>query len=181
MLCSLVYAWRMRNTLLLLIFFISLPLCAGEVYKWTNAEGEVIYSDTYQEGAERIRVIGSKQPSAGAESQEQGDAQANTQDEAGYERLEIVQPENDATVRSNEGKVSVKLALTPTLGEGHSVKISIDGKELPGDVRSTQFTLNNLNRGTHSLATRIVDADGNVVISSNSVSFHLRQASILTP
>jgi FlaG/FlaF family flagellin (archaellin) len=165
-----------------MIFFISLPLCAREVYKWTNAEGVVIYSDTYQEGAERIRVTGSKLPSPpAAGSQEQGDAQANTQDGTGYERFEIVQPENDATVRSNEGKVSVKLALTPTLAEGHSVKISIDGKELPGDVRSTQFTLNNLNRGTHSLATRVVDADGNVVISSNSVSFHLRQDSILTP
>ncbi len=176
----------MRSLVLILIFFVSLPLYARDVYKLTNADGEVIYSDTYQVGAERVRVIGTKSASSPADAngdQEQGDAQANAQGAQGvegYQSLEIVQPENDATVRSNEGTVSVSLALTPTLVEGHSVKITIDGKELPGEVRSTQFTLNNLNRGNHTLETRIVDASGSVVIRSNRINFDLRQASILT-
>jgi FlaG/FlaF family flagellin (archaellin) len=173
----------MRSLVFILIFFVSLPLYAREVYKSTNADGVVIYSDTYQEGAERVRVIGTKStpsPANAKGDQEQGDAQANAQGVEGYQSLEIVQPENDATVRSNEGTVSVSLSLSPTLVEGHSVKITIDGKELPGEVRSTQFTLNNLNRGSHTLETRIVDASGNVVIRSNRVNFFLRQASILT-
>jgi FlaG/FlaF family flagellin (archaellin) len=173
----------MRNLVLILIIFVSLPLYARDVYKSTNDDGVVIYSDTYQEGAERVRVIGTKSTSSPADAkgdQGQGDAQADAQGVEGYQSLEIVQPENDATVRSNEGTVSVSLALTPTLVDGHSVKITVDGKELPGEVRSTQFTLNNLNRGNHTLETRIVDASGNVVIRSNRINFHLRQASILT-
>jgi hypothetical protein len=157
----------MRNLILLLIFFVSLPLYARDVYKWINGDGVVIYSDTYVEGAERLRVNGSRS--------------APSSTDTGYQSLEIVQPANDATVRSNEGTLAVGLALSPALAEGHSVKIVIDGSELEGEMKSTQFSLSNLNRGTHSLVTKVVDADGNVLITSNSITFHLRQASILTP
>lgn len=173
----------MRKVLLILIFFTALPLFAKDVYKWTNADGVVIYSDTYQEGAERIRVSGStSSPSNVTQTEDQAQgAEAAAEDATGYTSLEIVQPENDQTIRSNEGTVAVGLALSPTLAEGHSVRIVVDGSELPNGMQGTQFTLNNLNRGSHSLETRVVDADGNVLINSNRITFHLRKASILTP
>jgi len=173
----------MRNVVLLLIFFLSLPAFARDVYKSVNADGVVIYSDTYVEGAERIRVRDSKStttaPAEQADQQEQGTAAAPGT--GGYESLEVVQPENDATIRSNEGNVSVGLAVSPGLAQGHKVKIVVDGNELEGEMPTTQFALSNLNRGTHTLVTRIVDEAGNVLISSNPITFHLRQASILTP
>lgn len=173
----------MRKFIPLLIFFMALPAFARDVYKWTNEEGVVIYSDIPQEGAERIRVdTGSRAPDPRAG--EESGAQSGAGDEADavtYESLEITQPENDATVRSNEGKVTVSLSLTPTLGEGHEVRVIVDGAELEDGMKGTLFSLNNLNRGTHSLQTRVVDADGNTLISSNSISFHLRQASIIKP
>jgi hypothetical protein len=171
----------MRKFIPLLILFMSLPAFARDVYKWTNEEGVVIYSDTYQEGAERVRVSDDKTRASRAANQG-GDAQSDA--EAGpttYESLEIVQPADDATIRSNEGAVAVGISISPALGQGHEVKIIVDGTELEGSMKGTQFTINNLNRGTHSLETQVVDADGNVLISSNRVSFHLRQASINKP
>ncbi len=162
----------MRNIVLFLILFISLPLFAKDAYKWTNADGVVIYSDTYQEGAERIRISGSKSSA---------DSVGQNQTGAGYESLEIVQPENEATVRSNDGMVAIGLSLIPALAEGHAVKIIVDGTELKGDMKATQFTINNLNLGSHSIETRVVDEDGNVLISSNRIIFNLRKASIITP
>ena len=173
----------MRKFIPLLIIFMALPAFARDVYKWTNEEGVVICSDIPQEGAERIRVDTGGQapaPRAGKE----GEAQSGSVDEVeavAYESLEITQPADDATVRSNEGIVTVSLSLSPTLGEGHEVKIILDGIELEGGMKGTQFSLNNLNRGTHSLQTRVVDAEGTELISSNSISFHLRQASIIKP
>ena len=175
----------MRIYVLFMVLIASLPLHAKDVYKWTNEEGVVIYSDTYQDGAERVRVPGGKSSSSPASSemadQSQGGGEGSATGEAGYTSLEIVQPENDATIRNNEGTIAVGLVVAPALAEGHSIKIVVDGAELEGEMRGTQFSLNNLNRGTHSLVTRIVDADGNVLISSNSINFHLRKASILTP
>jgi hypothetical protein len=173
----------MRNFILFLIFFASLPVCARDVYKSTNTEGEVIYSDTYIDGAERIRVPDEKSPSSTDSGTAGEDAAGRTAalGESGYTSFEIVQPENGATIRNNEGTVTVGLDLSPSLSEGHAIKILVDGSELEGEIRATQFSLNNLNRGTHSLVTRIVDADGNDVISSNSITFHLRKASINEP
>ena len=174
----------MRKFIPLLIIFMALPAFARDVYKWTNEEGVVIYSDIPQEGAERIRVNTGRQVPASRSGAEQGEAQSGSGDEAEaitYESLEIIQPADDATIRSNEGMVAVGLSLSPALGQGHEVKIIVDGTELEGGMKGTQFTLNNLNRGTHSLQTRVVDAQGNELITSNSISFHLRQTSINKP
>ncbi len=162
----------MRKVVLLLCLVVSLPLFARDVYKWTSDEGVVIYSDTYRAGAERIRLTGSKS------SENYPDI---VEEPGEYTSFEIVQPENDATIRNNEGTVAVGLNLSPTLAEGHSIKIFVDGTELKNAMRGTQFSLNKLNRGTHSLLTKVVDADGNVLINSNLVNFHLRQAGISTP
>lgn len=174
----------MRKFVPLLIFFMALPAFARDVYKWTNEEGVVIYSDTYQEGAERIRVDSGRRVPAPRSSGEEGSAQPGSDDEAEaitYESLEIIQPADDTTIRSNEGMVAVGLSLSPALGQGHEVKIIVNGTELEGGMKGTQFTLNNLTRGTHSLQTRVVDAEGNALITSNLISFHLRQASIIKP
>lgn len=171
----------MRKFIPLLILFLSLPAFARDVYKWTNEEGVVIYSDTYQEGAERVRVSDKKssaQRSGAATGGEQSDSAGGP---TSYESLEIVQPANDATIRSNEGNVAVSLSVSPALGPDHAVKIFVDGTGLEGTMKGTQFTLSNLSRGTHSLETRVVDAEGNVLISSNRVSFQLRQDAINKP
>ena len=173
----------MRKFIPLLIIFMALPAFARDVYKWTNEEGVVIYSDIPQEGAERIRVdTGGR--SADSRTGEKGEDQSGSAGEAeavSYESLKITQPADDATVRSNEGTVTVSLSLSPTLGEGHEVKIILDGVELEDGMKGTLFSLNNLNRGTHSLQTRVVDAEGTELISSDSINFHLRQASIIKP
>jgi hypothetical protein len=173
----------MHKFLPLLIFFLALPAFGRDVYKWTNEEGVVIYSDTYQEGAERVRVStgAAKTPASRTEGEGAGAGTGASAENIVYQSLEIVQPANDATIRSNEGTVAVGLAISPALGQGHAVKIIVDGTELEGTMQGTQFSLNNLSRGTHSLETRVVDADGNELISSNAINFHLRQTSIIKP
>ena len=54
-------------------------------------------------------------------------------------------------------------------------------KLLCGFGKSTQFSLNELNRGTHRLQVSVVDAQGSTLISSSTTTFHLRKASIIKP
>ena len=172
----------MRTLTLIFALLIALPLYAKDVYKWPNEEGVVIYSDTYQPGAERIRVSGSKSsdnPSTATTAADQ--TPSSTQAEGGYEKFEILTPGNEETVRSNEGVVPVGLSLTPALASGHGIQVLVDGVPLENELKVTQFTLTNLNRGTHSLEAKVVDADGNVLMSASRLNFHLRKASINTP
>ncbi|MEN8167166.1 MAG: DUF4124 domain-containing protein [Pseudomonadota bacterium] len=173
----------MRILILLLVLPLALPCSAKDVYKSTSDDGVVIYSDTYKEGAERIRVQGGK-PGRPAKAETATNNRSNTTDSAtavGYETFEIAQPANEETIRSNEGTVTVGLNLTPALSSGHLIQIYLNGTKLGSDLTTTQFTLNELNRGTHSLQAKVVDVEGKPQISSETINFHLRKASIIKP
>ena len=177
---GLVYSRAMRYWFALIILFLSSPGQSRDVYKWTSEDGVVLYSDTYIAGAERVTLSDGKgggvklQESHPLEESQPGDAN-------GYELFEISQPENDETIRNNEGVVTVGLSLSPALQPGHNIHIYIDGNKLDNDLSVTQFTLKGLNRGTHALEARIVDASGNPQMSTKPISFHLRKATILKP
>ncbi|MCU7813529.1 MAG: DUF4124 domain-containing protein [Candidatus Thiodiazotropha sp. (ex Notomyrtea botanica)] len=166
----------MRSVVLILILLVSCPLLAKDVYKWTTESGEVVYSDTYRPGAERIRVSGSKSVPEDAADQTTAAADGET-----YQSFEVVQPENDETIRSNEGTVTVGLTLSPALAANHAIHVFVDGTRLEGEMKSTQFSLNGLNRGTHSLNAKVVDNEGNELVATPSVNFHLRKTSVIKP
>jgi hypothetical protein len=175
-----VYAWAMRKILLLLLILVACPLLAKDVYKVTTPDGEVIYSDTYIPGAERMRVSGSKS-SSGKSADSNNKAVGTFAEGSIYTSFEIMQPENEQTIRSDEGNVSVGLLLTPGLAEGDSLQVFIDGTRIDGEMRSTQFILKGLGRGSHSLKINVVDDQGSIQAEAPSVVFHLRKSAIETP
>lgn len=173
------YASDMRYLLFFLSLLFALPGLARDIYKWTSDEGVVIYSDTFQAGAEKVSVSTGK--GAQSDNPKQAADPKAAADTDQYQTFEVVQPENEATIRNDEGMVIVGLGLSPALLPGHKIHIYLDGDKIPGEVNATQFTLNKLNRGTHSLQVKIVDADNNPQISTALVNFHLRKASGITP
>ncbi|MCU7904782.1 MAG: DUF4124 domain-containing protein [Candidatus Thiodiazotropha sp. (ex Epidulcina cf. delphinae)] len=171
----------MRIGILLLLLLTALPLFAGDVYKWTSADGEVIYSERYHPDAERIKVTGKKKTSAVSLTDQDEEAAAEAAAAGDYASFEIVQPADDETVRNADGSVPVGLSLSPTLASGHIIHLYVDGAKLDSDITRTQLILQQLSRGTHTLQAKIVDSQGEPLKDSNSVTFHLRQAAVSTP
>lgn len=95
-----------------------------------------------------------------------------------YDSIQIIQPEADGTVRSNEGTVPVAIALRPTLQQGHHVLLHVDGKTVPGNFDGLSIELSGVERGTHSIHATITDAKGKTLIESSAVSFTLRQTGL---
>lgn len=165
-------------SILFLLCPLMLPPAQAEFYKWIDADGNIHYTDQWREGAAAVdlpeptvyspRPIPSQEQTADASFEEQL---------AIYDLIEVSSPKPEETIRSNEGKVSVSLRLEPTLRQGDVIKLILDGNELEGEFRSTGATLTNVSRGTHSLAARVVDAEGKQLISAEPVSFYLRRAS----
>ncbi len=79
---------------------------------------------------------------------------------AGYESIEIVSPEADGTVRSNEGKVPVVVELEPGLQQSHFITAYLDGKAYRGRYGSSQVELTGVDRGTHTLRVKVSDTQG---------------------
>jgi len=106
---------------------------------------------------------------------------ATTERFTGYDSIQIVQPEANGTVRSNEGDVAVSLSLQPALQPGHKIKLFLDGGAVQGEFDGTAIQLSGVERGTHSLRAVVSDASGKRLGDSPSVRFTLRKASIYDP
>jgi hypothetical protein len=148
-----------------LLLSAALPLQAG-VYKWYSNDGTVHYSDVPHSGAVEM-VLPTDLPVL-QDDGVQGD----------YSQFEIETPVNDATLRDTKGHVSVVLIISPALQEGHSIRYFVDGKALTADFKTSQISLQNVTKGSHSLMAQVIDGSGNTIRSSSTIRFHLRKAAL---
>ena len=98
-----------------------------------------------------------------------------------YTAAVIVSPANDSALRSNAGNLTVSGQIDPGLHGGHRVQLLLDGVPQSGPGRLLQFSLENIDRGTHRLELRIVDEAGEVVFTGAPGTVHLLRHSRLHP
>jgi hypothetical protein len=96
-----------------------------------------------------------------------------------YTSMAIVQPEPGGTVRSNQGNVSVTIALQPALQQNHKVMLYLDGAPVGNGFGGTTIEINGVRRGSHSLRAAVVDPSGQRLIEAPAVRFFMRQTSLL--
>lgn len=170
-----------------LLILVALALCVSafaqdRVYKRVNPDGSVDYSDKPIEDAELMTVPkGSTftMPSAPPLSSSRSSTSNTEADPAAiYESIEITAPENDEAIRSNEGRVTAIAKSVPMARKGHSYRWSLDGRVLEQKVSSPILQMTNTDRGTHNLEVAIVDSNGNTLITSDKIVFHLQRVSV---
>ncbi len=167
-------------------YFLIALLLAGsahaEVYKSTNADGEVVYSDTRTKGAEKVKLPPLPTytpppitPSAPA-------AEAAVDPEA-YEELVFLKPDNEATIRNNLGVIMAALRLKPALNNTfeHRIQFYLDGKAYGKPGGALHATMSGVDRGEHSLSAAVLNADGVTLISAKPVTVFLHRESIYNP
>jgi len=169
--------------LLLIGLIISTAPTLAEIYTWTDADGNTVFTDQPQEGAKKIKLpppqtysptnIKSASPSSHAKNK--------TEPTPGYRLLNITQPLNDQAIRANNGQVDVALAIEPALNtkQGHYINISLDGKVVISKSTQNHLALHAVDRGTHTLSATIHDSSGHPLSQSQSTTFHLHRQSVL--
>lgn len=97
-----------------------------------------------------------------------------------YQSVAIVSPQPETTIHSNNGNVSVQVAVAPQLNAagGDRVTLLLDGQAAASGAK-LHFKLKGVDRGTHTLAAQVTAADGTVLISSEPVTFYMWHASRL--
>ena len=172
-----------RLAVVFLLFL--LPLQAGAaVYRWTDENGKVNYSDTPRPGAEEVKILAPPDvPRPEAKGLGEGPAKPSRPEQAAqpYTRLDILKPTNAEVIYSSAGTVAVSLILTPALQTGHGIRVVLDGVAEPALRTAVQFSLGDIVRGPHSLQVSVVDKGGSALISSSSVSFQMWRGSALYP
>ncbi|MGE0484338.1 MAG: DUF4124 domain-containing protein [Gammaproteobacteria bacterium] len=152
-------------------------LAAPEVYRWIDDDGNVVFSDTPVEGAEKIQI---QEPTVVPAQPLPRRSEKLTPPEpvATYDALAIVSPSDQATIR-NQREISVSVAVQPGLDveAGHRLQLYFDGSTYGEPSRATQFIVAELVRGQHSLAVAVVDADGRELIRAEPVVIFVHLAS----
>jgi len=95
-----------------------------------------------------------------------------------YKQLKISSPSVDSNIRSNNGDITLAASIEPQLQVGDSIRFFLDGKPV-GTVSGTSLSLNNIDRGTHTVAAVVLDSAGKTKISSRTTSFSLSRFSQL--
>ena len=155
----------------------------AEIYKSKNDKGEWVYSDKPSPDAERMKLpplstytpASIKQPSVSDTDREQPDDT--------YKSMVFVAPVNDATVRDNQGIVRASVKLDPLLmdQQGHKIQFYLDGTPYGIPVAGSNLVIKNLDRGSHALGARVLNASGKSLFSADPVTFFIRRESVNFP
>lgn len=148
----------------------------AEVYKHTNPDGSVTFSDVPTKiDAEPIELKSSS--SYAPPPTPRTSTTTTPKKQAADYTVAISSPGNDASVRDNAGNLTITASSTPELQSGYLFILIMDGKNM-GEGRTGKFQLTNLDRGTHSFTVQITDPSKNIVAQSAAVTVHLKRASI---
>lgn len=153
-----------------------------DVYRVTDAQGRVLYTDRPEPGGQRVDippliVLPAATASQGVLEEDTGQAAPT-----GYDGFRIVAP-GDGTILpiGKAGTVSVELAVEPELHPTHRVQLRLDGELALAPAHTRSLVLSDLVRGKHVLQAELLTAGGRVIQRSAPVTLYVQRASLHMP
>lgn len=177
----------MRTLLISLLLLPALALAgeAASTYKWVDEDGKVHYSDSPPPEGQATEVDLPPLTTVPAPATPPDSTLIDDSKPAApqpyYQALHITAPANDQAIWLNSGQLPVSLAIQPVLRQSHAVVIFLDGKPAAGPTQQAQVTIPGVVRGTHTLTAAIVDAKGQILFQSPSVTVHILKKSVANP
>jgi hypothetical protein len=167
----------MKGFVALLILLISANALSFEeekkkLYKWTDDNGVVHYSDLPQKGAQEIEM--KLAPATKIEKSPVINIPKplkNKTTDAIYESATLIEPLENGVVRNNTSTVTLTASLQPELQEGHSVRFFVDGGLIKSESGAMSVEAQDIALGQHTANFVVVNARGRPVISSATVHF----------
>jgi len=158
--------------LTLICVFISVSATAETVYKKTNPDGSVEFTDQPSTDSEEVKIR--KPTTYQAPRLPALNLQSKKLSPTFNYQLSINQPINDSVI-VGKMDVSVLVSVQPALlsGRGHQIRYQLAGQSIIS--RNMSETFKNVDRGTHNLTVSIVDRNGEVVSPAVSSTFHMKR------
>lgn len=173
----------MRTALYVFLALTALPAFAGQtVWKWVDEKGVTHFSDQPVPGATKMEL--NSAPSSSSEPAPTYTPPESTTRPTGpaYSRLAVESPQQDESIVNSGGKVTVRLAATPSISPAHIVTLYLDGARVEGFPPSgTSYELSDVPRGTHTVKFVVSTRQGELLQESPSTTFHVRQESVAKP
>ena len=154
-----------------------LPAAGTLVYKSVDKNGKTVFTDTPP--VDRPSDVVTVKPSnrISLPSGERGETGEGEKAGIKYTDVTVTSPQADEYFGQETMAVTLSASVQPGMQEGHTAQLYYDGK-LVGDG-SLFYTVNEPERGTHTVVAKVVNERGKVLIESKPVQFHVRRTSVL--
>ena len=156
------------------------------IYKWTDAQGVVHFSDQPVPGAEKVLTSSAPEhagilgqtASTGPAAQP---AKTKTEKTLSTTTVAIASPAPEQTFTGGES-VPVSLAVDGDLKPSWTVVWTLNGAQVQGQApTATSFTLTDLARGVYTIEATVTDASTGESKSADAVTFNVLRPSVLSP
>lgn len=97
-----------------------------------------------------------------------------------YTTFAIISPLDQATIQ-NDHVIVINFKVEPALQPGYQIQVLVDGKLWGAPVAATTINLANVERGTHQIGAQLLDANKQIVKTSNSVTIYIHRPGINSP
>lgn len=174
----------MRFLILLLAATLGAAAAHAEVYRYTDENGNVVYTDEPRDQAERIVV--KKIPTINMPDgpltedafRQSPDTEENVPSPELYKLIGFSEPQNNSAFWSGSGNIAIAVEAVPGLRPSHGFQVLLDGEPI-GTGASGLFSVQHIDRGTHTATVRVVNADGDVLQTGQSITFTVHRPSVI--
>ena len=175
------HLWRL---LIALAVFAAFAASAAVVYRWTDQDGVVHYSDQAVPGAEKIVTSSTSANGIGGATRRNSSTGplSNTMSTGlDYTVFAIDSPAPEQ-VFFNDDIVPVRLHVEPGLKPNQTVTWQLNGRTLDKESPTAlSITLQSLARGAYTVAATVTDTQSGQSKTTEGVTFYVRQPSELSP
>lgn len=152
--------------------FISISLTAETVYKKTNPDGGVVFTDKQSTDSEEVKI---RKPSTYKPARlPRVNLPSKKLSPSFNYKIQIDQPKQGGVIVGKHD-VLVSVLIEPKLKSGYGHKIRYQLAEQTIKSEKTSETFINVSRGTLNLIVSIIDKNGDVVSPIASTTFHMKR------
>lgn len=162
---------------ILCIALLILPaLVSAQIYKTTDKNGNVVYTDkpstsgTEHETVELQQTNTAPPPPLVVRAVPEPDT--NAESTTSY-TLKITSPAHEATIPNGPGNFPVVASVEPALAEGENLQLYVDGAASGEPQRALVWQLSNVFRGAHDLTVSVINADNSPVSTSTPIRVYV--------
>lgn len=176
-----------------IIFFFSSAITAeNKIYHWIDDQGKNHFSDTIDPGekSEEFTVrdqnlLVNKYTSHELEEERDHENELLTSPPFSKNQAQtytyeatITSPTDGASIRSNNGTLTIQVATTPEKLNTQKLQLILDGQKLGEPQISTTIGALNIDRGTHQVQVQLLAENGSVLTTTQIVTIHLLRVTV---
>ncbi|MCB1705298.1 MAG: DUF4124 domain-containing protein [Halioglobus sp.] len=172
----------MSRVLLLAMLLASFNSAADSIYRTTDAEGNVVFTDAPNASsrpAEQVEIqrTNTVEPPPNVAPVESSPAGTVEEEAPQPYTVTITNPADETSFPMGPGNFSVSVRVSPALKKYEGLQLFVDGEAWGSPQRDTMWDLINVFRGQHDITVAVVNNAGETITMSDPVRVYVHRPS----